>query len=77
MSSDDQRVLEVLQEIRDVQREHFALYQEAVRNQGVSIRAQQEAIEFQKTSIRRVSLIALPLIAVVLGLLGWLMLAFR
>lgn len=77
MPSDDPRVLEVLQEIRDVQRKHFDLYQEAVRNQEESIRAQQEAIRFQKVSMQRVSLIAVPLIAIVLGLLLWLMLAFN
>jgi len=77
MSTDDPRVLEILQDIRDVQREHFELYQTAVKNQEESIRAQQEAIRFQKTSMRRVTLIALPLIAIVLGVLLWLTLAFR
>ncbi len=43
MSSDD-RVIEVLEEIRDVQRKHFELYEHAVRNQEASIEAQKEAI---------------------------------
>ncbi|MDX1394706.1 MAG: hypothetical protein R3195_09945 [Gemmatimonadota bacterium] len=75
--SDDPRVLAVLEEIRDVQRRHFELYQKAVANQEASIRAQEDAIRFQKSSMRRVMLVALPLIAIVLGLLLWLMLAFR
>ena len=75
--TDESRVLEVLEEIRDVQRRHFELYERAVANQEASIRAQEEAIRFQKSSMRRVMLVALPLIAIVLGLLFWLMLVFR
>lgn len=75
--TDDPRVLAVLEEIRDVQHRHFELYERAVANQEASIRAQEEAIRFQKSSMRRVMLVALPLIAIVLGLLLWLMLVFR
>ena len=75
--NDDPRVLAVLEEMRDVQRRHLELYEQAVRNQEDSIRAQQEAIRFQKESMRRVMLVALPLIAIVLGLILWLTLAFR
>ena len=73
----DERVLEVLEDMRDTQRRHFELYQEAVRNQEESIRQQQEAIRFQKTVTRRILFLALPLIAVVLGLLFWVTLTFR
>ncbi|MDH3734952.1 MAG: hypothetical protein OEU54_15590 [Gemmatimonadota bacterium] len=75
--SQDERVIEVLEEIRDTQRQHFELYQEAVRNQEESIRAQQEAIRFQKVTTRRLMFGLIPLIAIVLGLLLWLTLAFR
>jgi hypothetical protein len=73
----DERVIRILEEIRDTQRRHFELYQEAVRNQEESIRQQQEAIRFQKVVTRRMLLGGVPLIAIVLGLLLWLMLTFR
>lgn len=73
----DERVIQVLEEIRDTQRSHFELYQEAVRNQEESIRQQQEAIRFQKSVTKRMLLVVVPLIAIVLGLLLWLTLTFR
>lgn len=74
---DTDRIIEVLEEIRDTQRRHFELYQEAVRNQEDSIRAQHEAIRFQKVTTRRLMFGLLPLIAIVLGVLLWLSLAWR
>jgi hypothetical protein len=38
---DDERVVRVLEEIRDPQRQHLANFQDAVRNQQESIRLQQ------------------------------------
>lgn len=67
----DDRVLRVLEEMRDLQRQNTANYQEALRNQ-------QESIRLQQTGLRRVRLI-LGLAAVVLFLaVGMLlMLLFR
>jgi hypothetical protein len=40
----DERVLHVLEEMRDLQRQHLANYQEALRNQQESIRLQQAGL---------------------------------
>jgi len=46
----DDRTVRLLEEIRDLQRQHVANYQEAVRNQ-------QESIQLQKTGLRRVRVV--------------------
>lgn len=64
----DDRVARLLEEIRDLQRQHLERYGEAVRNQ-------QESIELQKTALRRVRLIlglASGALIVVVGLLALL-----
>jgi hypothetical protein len=45
-----ERVLQILEEIRDLQRQHLANYQEALRNQ-------QESIRLQQAGLRRVRVI--------------------
>lgn len=40
----DERILRVLEEIRDLQREHAERYGEALRNQAESIRLQQAGL---------------------------------
>jgi hypothetical protein len=39
----DDRVVRLLEEMRDLQRQHVDSYREALRNQAESIRLQQEA----------------------------------
>src|SRR5215208_6524186 len=56
----DDRMLRVLEEMRDLQRQHLANYQDALRNQ-------QESIRLQQAGLRRVRL-ALGMAAVVLFL---------
>jgi len=73
----DDRIVELLTEIRDLQQRHFDTYRTAVKNQEESIRAQKEAIAFQKTTTRRLTLGLIPIVAIVLGLTLWLMLATR
>jgi CHASE3 domain sensor protein len=46
----DDRVVQLLEEIRDLQREHAQRYGEALRNQ-------QESIRLQQTGLRRVRII--------------------
>jgi hypothetical protein len=41
---DDDRVVRLLEELRDLQRQHVANYQEALRNQAESIALQKEAV---------------------------------
>jgi hypothetical protein len=47
---DDERVIRILEEIRDLQRQHISSYQEALRNQ-------QESIRLQQAGLRRVRVI--------------------
>ncbi len=41
----DDRVVRLLEEMRDLQRQHVESYQEALRNQAESIRLQQDALK--------------------------------
>ncbi|MCL7956611.1 MAG: hypothetical protein M8860_06870 [marine benthic group bacterium] len=66
--TDEERTVELLTEIRDLQRTHLERYEEALRNQSASIEAQREAIEYQKRTIRRVMVALVPLIAIFLVL---------
>jgi len=70
----EDRVVEILEEIRDVQRRHFEAYEQAVRNQEESIRQQREAIRFQRVTTRRLMIVLIPLLAIALGLVLWLVL---
>jgi hypothetical protein len=56
----DDRIVRVLEEIRDLQRQHMERYGEALRNQ-------QESIRLQQAGLRRVRVI-LGFAAVALGL---------
>lgn len=67
----DERIIELLQEIRDLQRQHIANHEEAVRNQQEAIRNQQEAIRYQRNVTRRLLLLMIPVIAVIFALVAW------
>ena len=51
--SDDERVVQLLEEIRDQQREHLELYREAVKNQAASLGMQAEAVRMQRRAMTR------------------------
>jgi hypothetical protein len=68
---DDDRILRVLEEMRDLQRQNLANYQDAVRNQ-------QESIRLQKAGLRRVRLIlGLATIVLVIAVAMLVMLLLR
>jgi len=58
----EERIVELLTEIRDLQRTHLDRYGEAVRNQEESIEAQKGAIEYQRTVAKRLALLIIPLV---------------
>jgi hypothetical protein len=61
----DERVVRILEEMRDLQRQHLVSYQEALRNQ-------QESIRLQQTGLRRVRVIlalATAALALAVGML--------
>ena len=64
MSED--RVVELLTEIRDLQNTHLERYQEALDNQAESIVAQKGAIEYQRTLAKRLALLIIPLVVIFL-----------
>lgn len=64
----DDRVVELLTEIRDLQRTHLARYGEALDNQAESIEAQKGAIEYQRTMARRITMVIVPLVVIFLVL---------
>jgi len=54
--SDGDKVIQLLEEIRDLQQQHVLNYQDALKNQ-------REAIDLQKRAIRRVAFFGLLLVA--------------
>jgi CHASE3 domain sensor protein len=67
----DDRVLRVLEEIRDLQRQNTSNYQEALRNQ-------QESIRLQQTGLRRVRIVlALATVTLLLAVGMLVMLLLR
>ncbi len=67
----DERVIRLLEEIRDLQRNHAERYGEALRNQ-------EESIRLQKAGLRRVRVVlAFATIAVILAVTMLVMLILR
>ncbi len=66
----------LLEEIRDLQREHLAAYREALENQRRSIAQHEEAIAFSRRMILRIVWVAIPAIAILVGLIVWITLEF-
>ncbi len=67
----DDRVIRVLEEIRDLQRQNTTNYQVALRNQ-------QESIKLSQTALRRVRLIlAIAAVALILAVGVLVLLIFR
>ena len=67
----DDRIVRVLEEIRDLQRQHGERYGEALRNQ-------EESIRLQQTALRRVRVIlAFATIAVILAVTMLVLLRLR
>ena len=67
----DDRILRVLEEMRDLQRQSVTNYQDAVRNQ-------QESIRLQQTALRRVRVITgFATIALILALAVLVLLVLR
>jgi hypothetical protein len=64
----EERTVELLTEIRDLQRIHLERYEEALHNQSESIETQRDAIDYQKRTIRRVMMALIPLIVIFLVL---------
>jgi len=67
----DDRVIQLLEEIRDLQRSHVERYSEALRNQ-------EESIRLQQAGLRRVRVVlAFATIAVILAVTMLVMLILR
>ena len=69
----DERMIALLEEIRDLQRQQVENSTVALRNQQHSIDKQQGAIEFYRTVTRRLTIVIVPLLLVVFALLWWLL----
>ncbi len=67
----DDRVIRLLEEVRDLQREHLEHYKEALRNQTESIRMQRELSHVARNRLRFVSvLIAIVLVILIVSAWG-------
>ncbi len=73
----DDRVIRLLEEVRDLQREHLEHYKEALRNQTESIRMQRELSVVARNRLRFVSvLIAIVLVLLIVSAWGVLRVLF-
>jgi hypothetical protein len=73
----DDRVIRLLEEVRDLQREHLEHYKEALRNQTESIRMQRELSDVARNRLRFVSvLIAIVLVLLIVSAWGVLRVLF-
>ena len=61
----DEQLIKILEEIKDLQKEHLASYKEAVKNQ-------QEGLDLQKRAVRRQKLMMAVYVVFMLALLGFL-----
>ena len=61
----DEQVIRILEEMRDLQKEHVASYKEAVKNQ-------QEGLDLQKRALRRQRITMAVYVLFMLALLGFL-----
>lgn len=73
---DDERTTLLLQEIRDIQREHLESYRRGLRNQEESIRMQREMQEDYRRRMRMVFILIVVVLVLAGVLLARLMLAF-
>lgn len=73
---DDERTIHLLQEIRDIQREHLESYRRGLQNQEESIRMQREMQEDYRRRMRLVFLLVAVVLALAGVLLARLMFAF-
>ena len=71
--TDDDRVVRLLEEIRDLQREHAQRYGDALRNQGESIRLQQAGLR----RVRVILVFATVALVLAVGMLVLLALRIR
>ena len=65
----DDQVIKLLEEIRDLQKQHLENYKFAIQNQQQAIEVQKQAVERQKTAIRMVLWMGGALVLVLLSLL--------
>ena len=73
----DDRVIRLLEEVRDLQREHLEHSKEALRNQTESIRMQRELSDVARNRLRFVSvLIAIVLVLLIVSAWGVLRVLF-
>lgn len=73
----DDPVIRLLEEVRDLQREHLEHYKEALRNQTESIRMQRELSDVARNRLRFVSvLIAIVLVLLIVSAWGVLRVLF-
>jgi hypothetical protein len=73
---DDERAIQLLQEIRDLHREHLESYRRGLRNQEESVRMQREMQDDYRRRMRMVLILAAVVVLLAGALLVRLMLAF-
>ena len=73
---DDERAIQLLQEIRDIHRDHLESYRRGLQNQEESIRMQREAQDDYRRRTRTVCILVAVVVLLAGVLLVRLMLAF-
>lgn len=61
----DEQIIRLLEEIRDLQKQHFDDYKTALQNQQLAMQNQQQSIEMQSKAVARQKLIAIAVFVVI------------
>lgn len=64
----DEQIIRLLEEIRDLQKQHIANHQQAVMNQQHAIDIQKQAVERQKSAVRMVRFVLAAIVLLVASL---------
>ena len=70
-SMNEEKIVVLLEEIRDLQKQHVENYKDAIKRQDQSIELQKQAIERQKQVTKKVLIYFVGLFVLYLGLSLW------
>lgn len=70
---DDDRVVRLLEEIRDLQREHTVAYRQALRTQAESVELQRSAVGRTRPLYRAIGVVLALVLAIVVVLLVYVL----
>jgi hypothetical protein len=67
---EDERIIHLLEEIRDLQKQHIENYRSSLRNQELAMQNQERAIEISRSAVRRQKITLIVVAILFVALLG-------